>query len=223
MNIQPIVEGHGEVGALPVLLRRLLDQASAWEVEINRPIRRKRSELVNQLKLERTVQAARYAPDCDAILILFDSDKDCPAELGPRVHEWAPSVCGELPCEVVMPHKEYEAWFLAGMECLRGCRGIRNDATAHPNPEVPRGAKAQLQAQMEKEESYLETTDQAAFSALFSMSAAYSGCRSFRKLTKSFGALLQAMGKDVGAWPPAHWLEGLRKCPDPPIGPSRPL
>ena len=207
MNIQPIVEGYGEAKALPVLLRRPLDQASAWEVEIRRPIRRKRSELVNQPELERTVKAARYEPGCNAILILFDGDKDCPAELGPRVHEWASAVCGELPCEVVMPHKEYEAWFLAGTESLRGRRGIRNNALAHRDPEAPWGAKAQLEVQMEKEGSCSETTDQAAFSALFSMPAAYSGCRSFRKPTKSFGTLLQAMGKDIGAWPPPHWQE----------------
>lgn len=209
MNIQPIVEGHGEVEALPVLLRRLCQEASAWEVKISKPIRRKRSELVNQPSLEKTVTAARYPPRCDAILILFDGDKDCPAELGPRVQEWASAICGELPCEVVMPHKEYEAWFLAGIESLRGNRGIRNDAARHPNPEAPRSAKAQLRVQMEKGGSYFETTDQAAFSALFSMPAAYNGCRSFRKLTKSFGALLQAMGNDIGNWPPAHWLENF--------------
>ena len=207
MNIQPIVEGHGEVEALPVLLRRLCHEASAWEVQISKPIRRKRSEFVNQPKLEKTVTAACYQSHCKSILILFDSDKDCPAELGPRVHEWASAVCGDLPCEVVMSHKEYEAWFLASMESLRGRRGIRNDATRHPNPEAPRGAKAHLQARMGKGAHYLETTDQAAFSALFSIPAAYAGCRSFRKLTKSFGTLLQAMGKEIGSWPPTHWLE----------------
>ena len=213
MNIQPIVEGHGEVKALPVLLRRLCHEASAWDVQIRTPIRRKRSELVSQSNLERTVKAACYEPDCDAILILFDSDKDCPAELGPMVHEWASAICGDLPCQVVMPHKEYETWFLAGIEPLRGRRGIRNDANPHPNPEAPRGAKAQLQAQMESGESYLETTDQAAFSALFSMPAAYGDCRSFRKLTKSFGALVQAMGKEIGSWPPMHWQEKPAQMP----------
>lgn len=207
MNIQPIVEGHGEVEALPVLLRRLCHEASASEIQISRPILRKRNELVNQPKLETTVTAARYQPNCDAILILFDSDKDCPAELGPKVHQWASAVCGDLPCEVVMPHQEYEAWFLAGIEPLRGRRGIRNDAARHPTPEEPRGAKAQLRRRMERWGRYSATTDQAAFSALFSMPAAYAGCRSFRKLTKSFGTLLQAMGKEIGSWPPAHWLE----------------
>ena len=111
MKIQPIVEGYGEVQALPILLRRLRDQASAWDVEIKRPMRCNRSELVGQPKLEKMVKAARYQPDCNTIFILFDGDRDCPAELGPRVHEWASAACGGLPCEVVMPHKEYEAWF----------------------------------------------------------------------------------------------------------------
>ena len=35
MNIQPIVEGHGEVEAVPVLLRKLRDIAQTYPLEIN--------------------------------------------------------------------------------------------------------------------------------------------------------------------------------------------
>ena len=38
MKIQPIVEGYAEVQALPVLLRRLRDEAGVFDVEVNRPI-----------------------------------------------------------------------------------------------------------------------------------------------------------------------------------------
>ncbi len=31
MKIQPIVEGHGDVAALPVLLRRLVEQAGSGQ------------------------------------------------------------------------------------------------------------------------------------------------------------------------------------------------
>ena len=34
MIIQPIVEGYGEVAAFPVLLRRLVEEAQAWNVSI---------------------------------------------------------------------------------------------------------------------------------------------------------------------------------------------
>ena len=44
MVVVPIVEGHGDVAAVPVLLRRLVDVAQAWdEVRIGVPIRCKRS------------------------------------------------------------------------------------------------------------------------------------------------------------------------------------
>ena len=33
MRIQPIVEGYGEVAAVPVLLRRLRDEAEAFQIE----------------------------------------------------------------------------------------------------------------------------------------------------------------------------------------------
>ena len=207
MTIQPIVEGHGEVDATPVLLRRLIAEAESWETTIGRPIRRNRSQLVRQPELERSVRLARLQPDCGGILVMFDGDRDCPAELGTAVRRWAVAAAGEVPCEVVLPHREYEAWFLAAIESLRGHGGIRPDAVPHPEPETPRGAKAQLEARMHPGGSYFETTDQPAFSALFSMKAAHRRCRSFRKLTSSFGTLLRAMGHEVTPWPPAAWTE----------------
>ena len=53
-----------------------------------------------------------------------------------------------MPCYVVMPNREYEAWFLATIESLRGTRGIRDDATPHPDPESPRGAAEELRRRM---------------------------------------------------------------------------
>ena len=207
MKIQPVVEGHGEVRAVPVLLRRLIEEAQAWEVRISRPIRRNRSQLVQRAELEKTVRLASLQQDCSGILILFDGDDDCPADLGPRVQQWATMVSGGVPCEVVMPHREYEAWFLAAIESLRGRRSIKPDADPHPAPETPRGAKEQLEARMFAGGGYIETTDQPAFSAQFSLPAAYSRCRSFQKLTKSFGVLLREAGRDIGIWPPVAWTE----------------
>jgi len=209
MNIQPIVEGHGEVAAVPVLLRRLIAEAQAWRVNIGRPIRRSRGQLVQQAQLEQAVDLALRQPGCDAILIMFDGDTDCPAKLGPKVQRWATAAAGNVPCEVVLPHREYEAWFLAAIESLRGARGVRSDAPPYPDPEAPRGAKAKLEARMDAGKSYLETTHQQAFSARFSMAAAHARCRSFRKLTKSFGDLLCAMGQIADPWPPASWNENL--------------
>ena len=205
--IQPIVEGHGDVAAAPVLLRRLIAEAQAWETVIGRPIRRKRSQLIRQPEVDKAVRLARLQPNCRGILVMFDADTDCPAELGTAVRQWAVAAAADMPCEVVLPQREYEAWFLAAIESLRDHRGIRPDAVSHPEPEAPRGAKEQLEARMHPGGSYFETTDQPAFSKMFSMAAAHRRCRSFRKLTSSFGALLRGMGQEVTPWPPAVWME----------------
>ena len=207
MIIQPIVEGHGDVAAFPVLLRRLVEKAQAWTVNIGRPIRRSRYQLVQKAGVEQAVLLALKQQDCGAIIILFDGDDDCPATLGPTVQAWAVAVANNIPCGVVIAHREYEAWFLAAIESLRGYRSVMTDAEPHPNPENPRGAKEQLEARMQADASYLERTDQPAFSAKFSLSDAYRRSRSFRKLAISFGRLVSSMGKDIGAWPPAAWTE----------------
>lgn len=206
MNIQPIVEGHGDVAAVPVLLRRLVAEAQAWRVTIERPIRRPRNQLVQQPGLDLAVRLA-LRHNCEAILIMFDGDDDCPAELGHIVHGWATAAAGSVPCEVVLPHREYESWFLASIESLRGVRNVRVDAPFHPDPEAPRGAKEKLEARMSSGTSYLERTDQPTLSAQFSMATAHVRSRSFRKLTKSFGDLLVAMGQNADPWPPVAWTE----------------
>lgn len=207
MVIQPIVEGYAEVAAFPVLLRRLVEEAQAWTVNIGRPIRRSRPQLVQKAGVEEAVRLALKEQDCDAILFLFDGDDDCPAELGPIVQAWAAAVATHIPCSVVIAHREYEAWFLSAIESLRGHRGVLDDADPHLTPETPRDAKGQLEARMQADTSYLPTTDQPAFSATFSLSDAYRRSRSFQKLASSFGHLVSDMGEDIGVWPPAAWTE----------------
>ena len=190
-----------------MLLRRFVEVANVTGVAINRPIRQSRSKLIKQPELTKVIRRAVQL-NSDALLIIFDGDEDCPAELGPIVHQWAVSASGIVPCEVVIPHREYEAWFLSSIESLRGVRGIRLDAESHPNPETPSGAKGHLETRMHAGRSYTVTRDQPAFSAAFSMADAYARCRSFRKLTGAFGALLRASGYDIDPWPPADWVAG---------------
>lgn len=208
MKIQPIVEGHGDVAAFPLLLRRLVQEAEVRAVGIGKPIRRPRNRLVQEDGVTQAVRLALAQPDCGAVLVLFDGDSDCPADLGPTVQAWAAEAAGATPCRVVMAHKEYEAWFLAAIESLRGRRGVLIDAEPHPDPERPRGAKEQLEARMGRGATYLETADQPAFSALFSLPAAYRRSRSFRKLSASFANLVRAMGHDIDVWPPIAWTAG---------------
>ena len=56
MIIQPIVEGHGEVEAVPVLLRRLLDEAGIFNVAVAQSFRRKQSQLRTEEGLRTAIE-----------------------------------------------------------------------------------------------------------------------------------------------------------------------
>ena len=205
MIIQPIVEGHGEVGAIPVLLRRFLADAGVHDIGVGKPIRRKRSELVQEATVRRSVRLALLQPECGGILIVFDSDDDCPRNLAPQIEAWARIETGGIPCGVVMANREYEAWFLASLEALRGVRGIVADASSHAAPEAPRNAKGELRRHMIPGRGYSESVDQAAMTARLDFGAAYRGCRSFRKMVKAFGEVVGEMGIVLAPWPPGVW------------------
>lgn len=204
MMIQSIVEGQGEETAVPVLLRRLRDEAQAWGLDVGKPIRRRRPQLVKKDSLQTAVRLAALR-DCVGILVIFDADDDCPKELAPTLEQWAKEAAGGKACAVVMANREYEAWFLASIESLRGRAAILQDAISHPDPEAPRDAKGQLERRMPSGSSYSPTVDQAPLTAHLDMESAYRRCRSFRKLVGAFGVLATAAGVAPDVWPPAAW------------------
>lgn len=206
MKLYPIVEGHGEVTAVPVLLRRLLwDKAQCFGVSVGTPIRRSQSEFRHEAKVDAAVRLALSQPECAAILLLFDGEDDCPVELAAQVQVWARQAAGAVPCGVGNSYREYETWFLAALDSLRGQCRIREDASAPPNPESRRNAKGALEAFMPGGASYAETIHQEKLSAVFDMALAHQRNRSFRKLTKTIGDILLHLGQPLPAWPPAGW------------------
>lgn len=205
MKIVPVVEGHGEVKAVPALLRRLQQEASCFTFEIGTAVRRNSSDLNNRVKFQEGLRMAVNQTDCAAVLILFDLDDGCPKEKAAELTRWAREVVSSKPYAVVLAHREYEAWFLAAVESLRGYNGIADNAVTPDNPESIRGAKQHLQRLMAREYTY-STADQVSLTSDFDMVAAYHHSRSFRRLVNAFGQLLMGMGQQVEQWPPAHWM-----------------
>jgi hypothetical protein len=205
MKIYPIVEGHGEVEAMPVLLRRLLAEAQCNLIEIGRPIRRTQSQFRSKEGIQAGVRLALLQPDCSAIVILFDGEDDCPKELGSQVRDWALEVASGTPCAVIVAYREYETWFLASIESLRGRYGIRDNAAALQNAESRRDAKGALEEYMPATRAYSETGDQPAMSAIFDMRLTHQRNRSFRKLVKVIGEVLIRLEHPLIAWPPSEW------------------
>jgi hypothetical protein len=202
--IQPLVEGHGEVDAIPVLLRRLQQVTERYGFKINRPFRRKRSELTTEASVRHSVGLA-LVPDCVGIIIVFDSDDDPACTIGPNVQGWAQAAAGTIPCQVVAITREYEAWFISAVESLRGISGISSAATSHPAPETVRDAKRALEASMLPGSFYSPTVDQATLTARLDLAVVHRRCRSFRKMAKAFGILAQAAGAPIENWPPPSW------------------
>ncbi|MEK7729635.1 MAG: DUF4276 family protein [candidate division KSB1 bacterium] len=193
-TLVPIVEGHSEVEAVPLLLRRLLADARRSNIQIARPIRTGRYKIVRPGELERAFQYARLRPEgCDAILLLLDADDEPPCELGPRLLMQAQQVSADLPCKVVIANREFESWFLGSIESLRGQRGIAQDAVSLDHPEMPRDAKGHLTRLMTAGRTYVEVDDQPSFAASFDMQAARNNCPSFDKLVRDLQALLEQL------------------------------
>ena len=205
MKVYPIVEGHGEVEAAPVLFRRLLAEARCFKVGVGRPIKRTQAQLHSKEGIQAGVRLALLQPECAAVVILFDGEDDCPKARGAEVRAWAQEVAGGRPCDVVIAYREYETWFLAAVESLRGQYGIRPDATAPENPESRRDAKGALEEFMPADRAYSETGDQPAMSAVFDLGLAHRRNRSFRKLVKALGDVLAQLQQPLPAWPPPHW------------------
>lgn len=201
--IQPIVEGQGEEAAFPILLRRLMPELGCF-VEIGgSPIRSRRTQMVREQDFKRVVQFAYFKPGVCAALVLLDADDDCAAAHVPNMLRWAKEVAPQMPTAVVIARREYEAWFLAAIESLRGKRGISLEAAYLQNPEEKRDAKGAIKSFMPEDMSYSPTADQPALSALFDLQADYRGASSFRKLVKELCRILEELGHAPTI--PADW------------------
>lgn len=188
--ILPIVEGHGEVTAVPILIRRIVAHyAPDVYTHVGQAIRVKRTELVRPGGIERTVElAARQTTPADGILILLDADDDCPRGIAEALLARAKAARPDRVVSVVAANREYEAWFLAAARSLRGKRGLGDDLEPPPDPEAIRDAKGWLASRTTQGFSYKPTIDQPALTQLFDLEQAYAA-RSFRKIVKDVVAL----------------------------------
>ena len=199
VQISCIVEGYGEVEAVRILIRRIAENLyPELEIRTPPPIRVSRDKVVKAGELERRVEfAARKIRGQGAIFILLDSDDDCPAHLGPELLGRALQARSDLPIAVVLAKHEFESWFIAAIDSLRGQRGLKDNLQQARNPEAIRGAKEWLSRQMENR-SYSETVDQPKLTARFDFDQARR-TDSFNKCYRDIVRLLGELRKSVEA------------------------
>lgn len=147
LSIGCVVEGDGEVEAVPILIRRLLAESGLAVIPaVQRPVRVPRSRILKPGELERALELAflntgRHGP----LLVLLDSDDDAACKLGPALQERA-RLCmsTRTPVTVCLAVREYESWFIAATASLREQGRMLATARVPADPETKRGAKEWL-------------------------------------------------------------------------------
>lgn len=190
LSVVAIVEGHGEVAALPILLRRIASELlDHTYVDVSRPIRHARSSLLNEQKsdLERALklaslelQTSQLPHSRRLILLMVDADDDCPKELAPKLLARSQAISHE-PIGVVLPYVEFETWFVAAAESLK--QYLKNDVPPPQNPETTRSGKKWI-AERFLGVRYSETVDQPKLAAAMDLKLCRDRSPSFDKLCR---------------------------------------
>ena len=189
-----VIEGKGEVGALPALTRRICNELfERYAVKTTKPIRITKSKLIRAGELERAIRLAQINNEPGGpVVVVLDADEDCPAMLGPSLKSRALPYARRHGVAIVIPKFEFETWFLTAARSLGGLRGLRSGLVPPADPEAIRGAKEWLGRNMMPGRSYSPTIDQAALVAGMDLVAARS-CRSFDRFCREVGRLIEAV------------------------------
>jgi len=195
VRIGCVVEGHGEVESVPMLIRRIAQELNpGLVVLIPHPVRIPKSKLLKQGELERAAQLAALNVGREGgILVVLDSDEHCPAQLGPELLERVRVARADLPSAVVLAKREFESWFLASAESLRRQPRSPEDLEAPDQPEDIPGAKEWLREHI-RDGTYASTVDQASLVHSMDFTLARRAA-SFDKCYRDVTRLLQAVNE----------------------------
>ncbi len=190
-TIASVVEGHGEVHALPRLLHRIAAELGVRLLTPKPPLRMPRSKLIRAQGIENAVSAKASEIVAEGgILVLADADDDCPAEFGPQLLARARKARPDRRIAVVLANREFEAWFLAAAPSLAGAHGFPDSFPAPTDPETPRDCKGLLTMARGRSFPYKETVDQVSLTSIFDMKMARANSPSFDKFYRDVTWLL---------------------------------
>ena len=83
-----------------------------------------KSRLVREGEWERAIGLARITKHAQGpVLVVLDSDEDCPALLGPNLKSRAGAIASLHGVSIVIPKYEFETWFLAAAQSISGKEG----------------------------------------------------------------------------------------------------
>ncbi len=113
-RIGVVVEGDGDQGAIPVIIRGHLQRRAIYDVMVAKPINAKgRSKLLRPGELERFARLASLPTGTAGVLVVCDADEDPACELGPSVSERCFAAVPHVPIRACLATREFENWLLA--------------------------------------------------------------------------------------------------------------
>ncbi len=189
-KILPFIEGHSEADAIPVLLRRFIDRIDAYDVQIDKPWRVKRDQIVNKIGvLENLFRESLIDRDnVGGVLLILDADDDCPKQLGPKLLKRCKEAT-HLPVSVILAKRKLECWFLGAKKSLREVRGIKANAITPSNPEAL--GIGRLENNMDDGFYYHKVDDAPAFAAKLDIDKAVASCPSFARFVRETERLIK--------------------------------
>lgn len=189
-SIVSIVEGHGEVDALPKLIHRIASNARLQSPIVHPPFRVKADLFLRFTEeFERIIifQTNKARIENAVLIILLDCDDGCVAEVGPRIRAEVERICSDVSFLVCLAFREFESWFIYSAESLAES-GLLLPGTVPPeDPDAIGDAKGWISKHMD--EKYRETSHQMEFSARIDVQAA-SQSSSFKRLNRLLVAAL---------------------------------
>jgi hypothetical protein len=160
MIVQPIVEGPGDEKAVPVLIRRIFSELiGCCSPKVLRPYKLGRAQMVKEHRCKNHLAISQLDVSIDHVILFLDADDDCCKDLHKLITDWSATTIYRTSFDIVCIEKEFECWLLAGIESLRGIRGIAPHASPPSNVNQIRGAKGRISDLMPSGISYSETTD----------------------------------------------------------------
>jgi Domain of unknown function (DUF4276) len=193
MNILPIVEGPGDMEAVPVLLRRILALHECFDAQVLPA--HKRGDLPN-VKANFDNYFKMAIKENAAIIWIIDFDCatcDCVADEADQLYKKARLIRPDWPFKVAFMVKEFETLFLADPEAARSVLKEIPKTTVFPaTPETIRDAKGWLSKAMPSGYAYKETTHQVKLAAAVNLDHLRTASASYRHLEKSILTLLNS-------------------------------
>lgn len=182
-HIGLVVEGRGELGAVPIILRAHLQQArNDFRDLLGKPVPcHGRNKALVKNGLEGYVVTAAGRPGCLGVLVILDAERDAACVLGPNLLSRAKTVTSK-PVAVALAESKYESWLVASVETL-GLEGLQFPVRGDPVTAIRTALKT----------AYVKPTWQPRLSARMDLELATGRAPSLKRMFDRFDSLVSAV------------------------------